>query len=194
MPDFGSLPLRDERGRLLVVVEAPKGSRMKIKYEPKLHAFVLSRAFQLGVAYPYDWGFIPSTCAADGDPLDAMVMFEAPTFPGVVVPIAPLGVVRVVQRDKKGAELKRNDRIVARAIDDDRWADVKRLPKRVRDELEQFFLTAVEKTEKRVTIEGWGGAKAALKAIEAAARTHQQRRHGAVAIRRPSASRASSSR
>jgi inorganic pyrophosphatase len=194
MPDFGNLPLHDEQGRLLVVVEAPKGSRMKIKYDPKLHAFVLSRAFQLGVAYPYDWGFIPSTCAEDGDPLDAMVMFDAPTFPGVVIPIVPLGVVRVVQRDARGAELKRNDRIVARPVDDDRWTDVKQLPKRMRDELEQFFLAAVEKTEKRVTIEGWSGPKAALTAIDAAARTHHQRRHGAVAVRRPSASRASSSR
>ena len=194
MLDYGSLPLRDEQGRLLVVVEAPKGSRMKIKFDPKLHAFVFNRVFQLGVEYPYDWGFFPSTAAEDGDPLDAMVMFDAPTWPGVVIPIVPLGLVRVVQRDSKGAELKRNDRIIARPIEDDRWADVKQLPKRVRDELEQFFLAAVAKTEKRVTIEGWSGAKAALKAIEEAANTHQQRRHGAVAVRLPSASRASSSR
>ena len=194
MPDYGNLPMRDEDGHLLVVVEAPKGSRTKLKFEPKLQAFVLDRMFQLGVAYPYDWGFIPGTCAEDGDPLDAMVMFDAPTWPGVVIPIVPLGMVRVVQRDAKGAELKRNDRIIARPADDDRWGDVKQIPKRVRDELEQFLLTAVEKTEKRVTIEGWSGAKAALKAIEAAGRSHQRERHGALAVRRASVSRASPSR
>ena len=165
------LPWRDDDGHCRVVVEAPRGALVRLKYEPALDAFLFSHLLPRGVAYPYDWGFVPGTCADDGDPLDAMVLLDAPTWPGVVIPSIPIGLVRIVQRD--GArKTTRNDRAIAVAADDPTWDDVAALPKRVRSDLEAFFVTVGEQSHDRVVVEGWRGPQAARSAIDRAAEQH----------------------
>jgi inorganic pyrophosphatase len=175
MADFINLPCRDDDGHFLVVVEAPRGSWVKMKYDPAKNTFIFKRPLVLGVTYPFDWGFVPSTRADDGDPLDAMVIFDAPTWPGAVIPCEPIGVVRLRQRDGKKSRREENDRIIAVPSEDPRFANVKDLPKRVREELEQFFISASAMSDKAVVIDGWDGPKAARKTIEAAAAKYIKR-------------------
>jgi inorganic pyrophosphatase len=163
------LPTRKD-GAFHVVVESPRGGRAKLKYDPELGAFTLSRPLVNGLAYPYDWGFIPSTCAPDGDPLDAMVLLDVPTYPGVVLACRALAVVKVSQKGKKGRGRERNDRVLAVSVDDRR--PPRTLSARQKKELEAFFLSAVLLEDKEARIEGWGGAREAERVIREAERLH----------------------
>ncbi len=178
VPDFNDLPWCDESGNVRVVVETPRGSSCKVKYDPRTGAFLFERSLLLGVTYPYDWGFVPGT-QADGDPLDAMVLLESATWPGVVIASRPLGVVRLTQRKPSGASRLRNDRVIAVPAGDPRHADASGVSKRVRAELEEFFVSASRLTGKEVVVEGWAGTAAARAAIGKAARDYARRR-GAV--------------
>ena len=61
--------------------------------------------------YPHDWGFVPSTKADDGDPLDIMVIHDGATFPGIVLTCRIIGILQIEQKSKGKAE--RNDRLFA---------------------------------------------------------------------------------
>jgi inorganic pyrophosphatase len=156
-----ALPTRADNGSFHVVVESPRGSRVKIKFDPKLCAFKFSRPLPAGLRYPYDWGFIPSTVGPDGDPLDAMVLSDLPTFPGVIIECRALGVIRFKQNRKKGAGRERNDRLIAIPLKMPRFDLFHKptdLPVRWRQELEEFFLAAVRFQQKEAEILGWGSA------------------------------------
>jgi inorganic pyrophosphatase len=172
MVDYLKLPCRNEDGRINFVVEAPKGSLIKVAFDPKYGAFVFKRALNLGVCYPYDWGFVPSTRAADGDPLDAMLLFDAPSWPGVVIPAKTIGVVRLTQN--ASGKRERNDRVILVPADERRFQDVKDLAKNVRTELEQFFVTVTELSDKDVIVDGWEGPTSAEQIIEEAAHTYRE--------------------
>jgi inorganic pyrophosphatase len=175
MPNLFNLPTRDKKGRLRAVVETPAGSRVKIRFDPDVGTFEVARVLVLGVAYPYDWGFFPSTRAPDGDPLDVLVYHDAATYPGVVIPSRAIGVVRLTQkRHRRGAGgRERNDRIIAVPDDDERYSDARLLHKRVRKEIEEFFVTNAMMQNKGVRIEGWGGPKEANTLVRKAQRTYE---------------------
>lgn len=156
--DLHKLPARNSDGSFLVVVESPRGSRVKLKFEPELGAFTVSRPLVFGLTYPFDWGFVPGTRAEDGDPLDAMIFWDVSSYPGVVIPCRALGVIRLEQNDKKGGR-ERNDRLIAIPVDAPRVGDLESfhdLSVRERDELNHFFMSAVFFANKDPKILGWG--------------------------------------
>jgi inorganic pyrophosphatase len=166
MPKYDELPSRVEGGAIRVVVESPRGSRTKIAYDPELGVFAVSRELVLGLVYPYDWGFVPSTLANDGDPLDAMVLGDTGTASGIVIRARPIGVARVTQREGKGRIS--NDRVLFVPAEEKRYdelRDVRDLSKRTRASLEHFFLAATCFEKKEARTGGWAGPRAALALI-----------------------------
>jgi inorganic pyrophosphatase len=72
----------DDRKTIQVIIETPKGSRNKYAFDPKQRVFELKTVLPAGMFFPYDFGFIPSTVADDGDPIDVLVLMDEPAFPG----------------------------------------------------------------------------------------------------------------
>ena len=175
MKDLVSLPVRSGEG-VLVVVETPAGSRVKLKLDLELGQVTVSRPLPLGLHYPFDWGFIPSTRAEDGDPLDAMLYGTGPGASGTVVPARLLGVLKVEQNRKQGPGRQRNDRLFLaplQAAHGDAPNDVFALPERLQAELEDFFVWSTRWEKKDLRFLGWSGideAEAILSAAERAAR------------------------
>ena len=155
-----------DKSRLHAVVETPRGSHVKLEFDPKLKAFTLAKPLLAGLTYPYDWGFIPSTKADDGDPLDVLIIHDAATYPGPVLKCKPIGVLQVKQTSNGKTE--RNDRIFAvpdRAPFEGDLQDVRHMPARAIKELEKFFEATDALEAKTLTFKGWRRPATAVKTI-----------------------------
>ncbi|MGZ4682815.1 MAG: inorganic diphosphatase [Acidimicrobiales bacterium] len=104
-----------------IVVEIPRGSRNKYEYDHERGVMRLDRRLFSATVYPADYGFVPDTLAEDGDPLDALVLLEEPTFPGCWVTARPVGVLWMT--DDAGPDAK----LICVEAHDPRYAEVTEL-------------------------------------------------------------------
>ncbi len=159
---------RDEEGSVRVVIESPRGSSVKITWEPELCVFTYSRSLIPGLVFPFDFGFVPGTKASDGDPLDALVLHEGATFPGVIISCRLLGILEIEQSEK-GKRI-RNDRLVCiprKDAQDKRMTSQKLLSSRRKREIEEFFRACTLFEGKNVEIVRWGAPEKAERRIDA---------------------------
>lgn len=170
MTDLLQLPAFAGEHVVNFVVESPRGSTSKLKYDRQTQVMTMSRPLVMGLRYPYDWGFVPSTRGPDGDPLDAFSMWEGGTYPGVVLVCRPIGVLYVEQTNLDSRVRERNDRVAlipAKAPRMDGLRTVFDFHERVRDELERFFVAAVAFEGKELKTLGWGGPDDAAALVRA---------------------------
>jgi inorganic pyrophosphatase len=119
-----------------VIIEIPKGQRNKYEMDHRTGRIRLDRMLFTSTRYPSDYGFIEDTLADDGDPLDALVLLEEPTFPGCVIHCRAIGMFRM--RDEKGAD----DKVLCVAATDPRMAhygDIDDVSAFDRLEIQHFF-------------------------------------------------------
>jgi inorganic pyrophosphatase len=160
----------DEKGSIRCIVETPRGSRAKFRYDPESKMFSLSKELVTGLSYPYDWGFIPSTLGDDGDPVDVMVLHDVTTYPGMIICATLVGVLEV--NDVKEGKKIANPRLFAVPVGANRehdLEDVRQLSKRTRKELERFFKQTAALESKEVEVLEWDGPKVAHKILDQAA-------------------------
>jgi inorganic pyrophosphatase len=158
-------------GHLNVVIETPKDQPAKLSYDPALSTMRLSKVLPVGMVFPFDFGFAPSTLGADGDPVDVLVLMDAPVPAGCLVETRLVGVLRCTQQDEKGSEPVTNDRFLAVAEEASTYRDIRDirdLSGALLDQIEAFFVqyNAVEGHVFR--IDRRQGARAAKRAIDAA--------------------------
>ncbi len=138
---FKNLTAFDDCDDLNVIIETPKGSRNKYKYDTKQCIFTLSKVLPAGSTFPYDFGYIPSTKGQDGDPLDVLVLMDEEVFPGCLITARLIGVIEGEQNDD--GEKVRNDRLIAVASQSHDQRDIHSLDQlnpHLIEEIEEFFV------------------------------------------------------
>jgi inorganic pyrophosphatase len=157
------------------LVEIPKGSRNKYEYDEALGGIKLDRFLFSSVVYPADYGFIPHTLTAGGDHLDALILVGEPTFPGCMIAVRAIAVLRMA------SDGVQDDKIVCVPCDDPNWSELEDLddmPPQMRTEIEHFFSIYKQPEGKEVEIHGYGNGETARELIEAARASFSSRDRG----------------
>jgi len=148
------------------VIETPKGSHVKYKYDEETGLFKLDKVLTAGAAFPLDFGFLPPTLGADGDPLDVLVLIEEPVCVGCLMPIRLIGVIEAEQT--QGRKTNRNDRLIAVAAASHEHRQVRSLrdiDPRLLDEIEDFFVFYDEAQGRKFKVRGRHGPDRGLQLI-----------------------------
>jgi inorganic pyrophosphatase len=163
--------VRDAKGAAVdveVVVEIPQGSRNKYKMDPRTGRIRLDRMLFTSTRYPLDYGFIAGTLADDGEPLNALVWLDEPTFPGCCVTVRPVAVF--VMYDEDGLDAK----VLTVPAHDPRMSrvmDLDDVPPHLIAEIGHFFNIYKQlEPDKSTEVRGWRDravTEAAIKAAQA---------------------------
>ncbi len=148
-----------------VIIEIPKGQRNKYEMDHATGRIRLDRMLFTSTRYPSDYGFIEDTLGDDGDPLDALVILDEPTFPGCVIGCRAIGMFRM--RDEKGGD----DKVLCVPASDPRWEhlrDIYHVSEFDKLEIQHFF-EVYKDLEPGKSVEGaaWADRAAAEAEIEA---------------------------
>ncbi len=179
MTNYLELPIgADAPGLVAAVIEIPQGSVNKYEYDKEFHVFRLDRNLYSPVHYPGDYGFVPQTIADDGDPLDILILGDAPSFAGCVLVARPVGVFHMLDQGVQ------DEKIVAFAKDNPTFREIEDYTSvypQILREVEHFFTIYKDLEGKRTQALGWGGVEVARQIIMDGHRRFQEKRSGAIA-------------
>jgi inorganic pyrophosphatase len=170
MADLSSLSnqLDAEKSTCRAIIETPKGCRNKFDYDPESHLFMLGGLLPEGMMFPFDFGFIPSTLGEDGDPVDILVLMDAPAHVGCLIEVRIIGIITAEQTEDGKTEA--NDRLLGVAIhsyDHEDLESIEDVSKTLLDQLEAFFISYNKQRGKKFKVTGTGGPKKALRFLKA---------------------------
>jgi len=158
-----SLQLDDQTGICRAIIETPKGSRNKFDYDPETELFKLGGLLPQGMMFPFDFGFLPSTVGEDGDPLDIMVLMDAPAHTGCVIEVRVIGII--IAEQTEDGKTESNNRLLGVAVHSYNHPDLKSIndvSKTLLDQIEEFFVSYNKQRGKKFKVTGTGGSKKAI--------------------------------
>ncbi|MFL6373600.1 MAG: inorganic diphosphatase [Pyrinomonadaceae bacterium] len=126
-----------------VIIDTPRGSRNKYKFDKKLSGFRLAGVLPAGHSFPYDFGSVPGTKGEDGDAIDVLVLMEEPAFVGCHVKCRLIGGIRANQTEEDG-RVERNDRLLAvarKSIEYSPIDNISELTDELVTQIEHFFIS-----------------------------------------------------
>jgi inorganic pyrophosphatase len=176
MPDLTDLPNRlDPKTSVCrAIIETPKGSRNKFDYDPDSNLFMLGGLLPEGMMFPFDFGFIPSTLGDDGDPLDVMVLMDAPAVAGCLIEVRIIGMIEAEQT--QDGKTERNNRLLGVAVhsyEHEHIENIDAVSKTLLSQVEAFFVSYNKQRGKKFEITATSGPKKALKFLRAGCRAHK---------------------
>jgi len=177
MSDLSALSpqLDPNKSTCRAIIETPKGSRNKFDYDPVSGLFMLAGLLPQGMMFPFDFGFVPSTLGEDGDPLDILVLMDAPAHMGCLVDVRIIGIIQAEQTEDGKTES--NHRLLGVAIhsyDHESLQSIDDVSKTLLDQLGAFFAFYNKQRGKRFKVTGTGGPKKAIKFIKAGIEARKQ--------------------
>jgi inorganic pyrophosphatase len=170
---LSDLPPIDADGRLWAVIESPQGSGHKLAYRHDLDRFELSGSLPVGMHMPFDFGFFPGTLAEDGDPLDVLILLDAPAYPGTIAEVRLLGALEAEQREPHRSTF-RNDRLIAVSVASKRHGGLtglRDLDRGLLDQIESYLVTYAASRDKSVRFIARRGPAAAHRLLQRSIRS-----------------------
>ena len=127
-----------------------------------------------GMMFPFDFGFLPSTLGEDGDPLDIMVLMDAPAHVGCLIEVRVIGIITAEQTEDGKTES--NDRLIGVAVhsyDHEELESINDVNKTLLNQVEEFFVSYNKQRGKKFRVTGTGGPKKALRFLKAGIKAHK---------------------
>lgn len=181
MADLTSLPhqLDSKTRQCCAIIETPKGCRNKFDYDPDSNLFMLGGLLPEGMMFPFDFGFVPSTLGDDGDPLDIMILMDAPAHVGCLIDVRIIGVIEAKQTEH--GKTKKNDRLIGVAVHSYDHQDVESIDQVSKDllnQVEEFFISYNKQRGKKFKVTRTAGPKSAIAYLKDGIKAHKKKHAG----------------
>jgi len=141
-----------DKDSINTIIEINRGSKNKYEIDKATGLIALDRVYHTAQDCPFDYGFVPQTYYDDGDALDVVVLTTHPLYPGILVRVRPVALLKMIDSGEN------DDKIIAVPIDDPRWAEIQNLAdinKHTLKEIEHFFATYKKIQNKEVSVLGF---------------------------------------
>lgn len=154
------------------LIEIPKGCGEKYELDKETGMLRLDRVLYTATVYPANYGFLPRTLADDGDPLDVLVLGNAPIYPMTLVQCYPIGVIKMIDSGSF------DEKIIAIPFRDPNYngyKDISQLPSHIFEEMMHFFEVYKSLEHKSTTVKEICNAKEAVEIIDKCIRLYQEK-------------------